>query len=87
MYVHQKKCNECAAEGGTDCRGVSYAGLIPPYVRPKCRRHGGISLIHDTTRQSVPMIGQFYYRSAINLCEYKIMRIGQFWRFKNFMRF
>ena len=27
------------------------------------------------------------YRSAINLCEYKIMRVGQFWRFKNFMRF
>ena len=27
------------------------------------------------------------YRSAINLYEYKIMRIGQFWRLLNFMRF
>ena len=27
------------------------------------------------------------YRSAINLCGYKIKQIGQFWRLLNFMRF
>ena len=27
------------------------------------------------------------YCSAIHLCEYKIMRIGQFWRLLNCMRF
>ena len=27
------------------------------------------------------------YRSAINFCGYKIMRIGQFWRLLTFMRF
>ena len=26
-------------------------------------------------------LSSFVYRSAINLCEHEIMRIGQFWRF------
>ena len=39
-------------------------------------------------RLQVDFAGLFFdksYRSTINLCEYKIMQISQFWRLLNFM--
>ena len=40
---------------------------------------GKSDVVSPTLQVMVPLSS--YYRSAINLCEYKIMRIGQFWRF------